>query len=90
MLELQLYINGEPFVRTEICRLCKRLTAGESVYCTYHDKAYIQIKNKYPDWKYAFANMSWERYLETIIGLKEIGDLAKAVATEELRLVRNR
>ena len=68
------------------CRLCTRPSSGERGYCKNHEKAFVQLQSKYPEWKVAFENISWERYLETIIRLKESGELAKAVAKEELRL----
>jgi hypothetical protein len=67
------------------CGLCERPSLEGNPYCTYHDRAHSEVKKKFRDWSYAFENMSWERYLETIIGLKETGDLAKAVAVQELR-----
>jgi hypothetical protein len=68
------------------CNLCPRLVIAETPYCIYHKRALTLIKMKYQDWKYAFENISWERYLETILGLKETGEYAKAVARYELRL----
>ena len=67
------------------CSLCNRKAEVDTDYCISHNRAYSQLQKKYPEWKSAFENISWERYLETIKELKEIGDLAKAVATEELR-----
>jgi hypothetical protein len=68
-----------------ICRLCTRKVDVGSDYCVSHYRAYSQLQKKYPEWKSAYENISWERYLETIMELKEIGDLAKALAAEELR-----
>jgi hypothetical protein len=71
------------------CTLCKKDAQGESSYCKNHNEALIEIRKAYPKWCYALENISWERYLETIIRLKETGELAKAVAVEELRLQRS-
>ena len=68
------------------CKLCKRTKMTGKSYCSYHNRALSEIEAKYTDWKSAFENMSWERYLETIIRLNETGDFAKEVAREELRL----
>ena len=69
----------------EKCRLCERKTVKDQPYCVFHEKAFREIKSRYQDWNYAFESMSWERYLETIIGLKEIGVWAAEVAKYELR-----
>jgi hypothetical protein len=71
-----------------ICRLCQRPRVRENEYCKYHLAAFSQLQKKYFDWKLAFENLSWERYLETIQGLSETGDLGKAVAIEELKKIR--
>jgi hypothetical protein len=70
---------------SRLCRLCSRPSRSERGYCKKHDMAYQEVQRKYSDWKLAYENISWERYLETIKGLKETGDLAKTVADEELR-----
>jgi len=76
------------FQLTGNCRLCRRTKIVDKYYCVYHYRAFSQIEARYPDWRHAFENMSWERYLETIIQLNETGDFAKEVAREELRLRR--
>jgi hypothetical protein len=70
------------------CRLCERTKIAGKSYCSYHYRAFSEIEARYADWRSAFENMSWERYLETIIRLNETGDFAKEVAREELRLKR--
>jgi len=67
------------------CPICEKEAESQSIYCTGHAKAYSQIERKFPEWKSAYEDISWERYLERILVLKETGDLAKAVAAEELR-----
>lgn len=70
------------------CALCSKPRASHSSgYCAIHERALSKLKEKYHSWQVAYENISWERYLETIIGLMETGDLAKAVAVEELRKV---
>ena len=70
----------------EKCSLCERPLVPDSSYCNFHKMASIEIKSGFSEWNIAFGNISWERYLETIIGLKETGDWAKQVATLELQL----
>jgi len=67
------------------CSLCERPLELETSYCNFHRIAYTEIKSRFSEWNTAFGNISWERYLETIIGLKETGDWAKEVATLELQ-----
>ncbi len=70
----------------EKCSLCERPPVPDSSYCNFHRMAFTEIKSRFSEWNIAFGNISWERYLETIIGLKETGDWAKQVATLELQL----
>jgi hypothetical protein len=67
------------------CVICEKEVANQGMYCAGHAKAHSQIERKYLEWKLAYEDISWERYLERILTLKETGDLAKAVAAEELR-----
>ena len=53
-------------------------------YCIYHERAYSQVKYAYEKWQNAFGNMTWERYLERILELKETGEWAKQVARHQL------
>jgi hypothetical protein len=67
------------------CSICEKEVENQGMYCPGHARAYSLILRKYPEWKSAYEDISWERYLERILTLKETGDLAKAVAAEELR-----
>lgn len=62
------------------CALCDRLSDKNGVYCFLHGESLSQIREKFMRWQEAFGEMSWERYLERIIELKETGDQAKEVA----------
>jgi len=66
------------------CRLCGN-TPDNSGYCKAHKKAFLEIEKKYAEWVRAYDGIAWERYLETILRIVQTGDLAKAVAAEELR-----
>ena len=68
----------------EKCSLCERPLVPDSLYCNFHKMASIEIKSRFSEWNIAFGNISWERYLETIIGLKEIGVWASEVARFDL------
>jgi hypothetical protein len=69
----------------EKCSLCERPLVPDSSYCNFHRMAFAEIKFGFSEWNIAFGNISWERYLETIIGLKETGVWAAEVARIELR-----
>ncbi|MDA4112255.1 MAG: hypothetical protein OK439_06915 [Thaumarchaeota archaeon] len=73
----------------EKCTLCDRISSTDPNYCIFHERAKAQINSKFSEWSKAFENDSWERYLETIIGLKETGVWAKEVARLELRRSKN-
>lgn len=70
------------------CKLCKKSAVAERGYCGHHDRAFREVERKFAEWRYAVEDISWERYLETIAGMKETGDLARAVAKEEMRQTR--
>ena len=67
------------------CILCERKTVAPKAYCIFHARACLELKSGFSEWVVAFGSMSWERYLETIIGLKETGVWAAEVAKIELR-----
>jgi hypothetical protein len=54
-------------------------------YCQYHNAALQKLRNEYPKWKNAFAEISWERYLESISKLEGTGQWAAEVARNELK-----
>ena len=62
------------------CELCERFSASGGKYCMLHETASIHVKEGFKEWQKAFGNISWERYLERILGLKETGDSAKEIA----------
>ncbi len=74
-------------IRLQRCRIAKcdrnlvRHGQGER-YCRYHALAHSKIVEGFKDWVVAYGNISWERYLETILGLRETGDWAKQVAVD--------
>ena len=67
------------------CIACERKTVPPNHYCTFHERGYSEVKSIFSAWVGAFGSISWERYLETIIGLKETGVWAAEVARIELR-----
>ena len=62
------------------CLLCPRAAISNNGYCTLHEAALSTVKKRFPDWQKALGDISWERYLERIIGLKETGDSSRDIA----------
>jgi len=62
------------------CELCERLSASSGKYCIFHETARIHVTECFQDWQKALGKISWERYLERILGLRETGDSAKEIA----------
>ena len=79
---------GHELLRSGKCSFCDKRLVAPSDYCIYHERAYSEVKSGFSGWVVAFENLSWERYLETIIGLKETGVWAAEVAKIELRCLR--
>ena len=65
------------------CFVCNR-QALKARYCVHHERAYSEVSNAYEKWQKAFENLTWERYLERILELKETGEWAKQVARHQL------
>ena len=66
------------------CEVCERSIEGSELYCQYHSIAYMNLKRRIDEWKVAHGEINWESYLETIIGLEEVGDWVKQVAKNEI------
>lgn len=62
------------------CSLCSRAAPANECYCVFHSAALSNVKVSYVDWQRAIGEISWERYLERIIELKETGESAKEIA----------
>jgi hypothetical protein len=60
--------------------LCTRNTAADGLYCILHEAASNNLQDGFERWKIAIGGISWERYLETILNLKETGEFSKEVA----------
>ena len=62
------------------CVLCNGVSISNNGYCILHEAALSTVKKGFPDWQKALGDISWERYLERIIGLKETGDSSRDIA----------
>lgn len=54
-------------------------------FCTYHEKAYDELKKNYDGWVEAYGKLSWREYLERLLGKKETGSWVKDVIMLELK-----
>lgn len=72
-------------IQNEKCEVCSRNRLHASLFCFLHDSAEIRVKEGFEMWKRAFDNMSWERYLDSILELRGTGDSSKEIARHLLR-----
>ena len=64
------------------CLVCGR--EAEEKYCMLHDKAYLNIVQKFGDWKRA-TGVSWKEYLKAVVENSYTGTWAKEVAEHLLK-----
>jgi hypothetical protein len=62
------------------CQLCKRDCVVSSTLCKYHLTAKKNVESAYPQWKVAYADISWRHYLEAVERNSATGRWAKEVA----------
>ena len=70
-----------------VCEFCGRPVLSPGGYCHIHEKAFHEVRKGFELWQKAFAYMSWERYLESISGLKETGEASKELAKHLLKQI---
>lgn len=68
-----------------LCELCNRITSDHCRYCRLHEMASAEVPEGFENWKKAFVSASLERYLESILMLKETGDAARQIAKHLLK-----
>ena len=76
--------SGKEKDETSRCAICHRRSIDNQNFCRYHRIANTRLVEGFEVWRRGIEELSWERYLETIIGLKEIGVWASEVAKFEL------
>jgi hypothetical protein len=62
------------------CRLCRRESETGSSLCRYHQRARAALEEGYRAWKYAYGEMSWTEYLDSIKRNEDTGQWVKEVA----------
>lgn len=64
------------------CRACSRQADGK--YCAYHGRALEQLRQHHSAWVRAYGDISWEKYIKKLSGMKETGTFVKEVIEAEL------
>ncbi|MEM1735130.1 MAG: DNA topoisomerase I [Desulfurococcaceae archaeon] len=70
---------------TNKCRLCNREVYSDN-FCTYHYRAFINLKDSYNVWKER-ENLDWFEYLKKIINLRITGRWVREVAEYVMKRV---
>ncbi|MFQ6054233.1 MAG: hypothetical protein ACE5OO_08420 [Candidatus Bathyarchaeia archaeon] len=68
----------------EKCLLCERRREEASRYCRYHQRAYLNLKEAFEQWKKALE-IDWEGFLREVTENPETGDWAREVAAALLQ-----
>lgn len=68
------------------CVACARKSSLSSKYCTYHHDAFLNLKQKYEAWVYAYGHISWQGYLNKLIAMSEVGVWIKDITAIELKI----
>jgi hypothetical protein len=66
------------------CPICNRRRAENETLCAYHQRAYINLREKYDQWKTALG-ISWDEYLREVIDNPNTGEWVREVAQHILQ-----
>ena len=61
------------------CPLCNRPTEENEALCAYHQRAYLNLKEKYDEWKTALG-IRWTEYLREVADNPNTGEWVREVA----------
>ena len=61
------------------CPLCNRPITENEALCTYHQKAYLNLREKYDQWKTALG-IGWTEYLREVADNPNTGEWVREVA----------
>ena len=65
------------------CVACTRKSCTNSKYCTYHHDAFLNLKQKYESWIYAYGQISWQEYMNKLLMMNGVGIWVKDVIAIE-------
>lgn len=66
------------------CPLCNRSTKENEALCPYHQKAYLNLRENYDQWKTAL-DVAWAEYLREVAGNPNTGEWVREVAQHLLQ-----
>lgn len=66
------------------CPICNRKTREGDSLCAYHQRAYLNLREKYDHWKAALG-LGWSEYLREVVDNPNTGDWVKEVARHLLQ-----
>ena len=61
------------------CPVCKRRASEGEVLCSYHQRAYLSLREKYERWRKA-KEITWEEYLKEVAINPNTGEWVREVA----------
>jgi hypothetical protein len=70
---------------TTKCSACRLKALSGDKYCQYHKQAFDNVKNHYKVWVKAYGSISWEEFLNKLVGMQETGRWIKEVIELELK-----
>ncbi len=69
---------------TSKCVACHRKALLDDKYCVHHKQAFDNMVNHYKVWVNAYGRISWEEFLNKLLGMQETGSWVKEVIALEL------
>ena len=67
-----------------LCPVCNRRMAENDALCAYHQRAYLNLRDKYDQWKTALG-ISWNEYLREVADNPNTGEWVREVAQHILQ-----
>ena len=61
------------------CPICNRQRTENETLCAYHQRAYLNLREKYDQWKTALG-IGWNEYLREIANNPNTGEWVREVA----------
>lgn len=61
------------------CPICNRRRTENETLCTYHQRAYLNLREKYDQWKAALG-IGWDEYLREVADNPNTGEWVREVA----------
>ena len=72
------------------CKVCDRNALLGNAYCESHGAARTKLEDGFRDWQRAFVEITWERYLDRVLALRQTGAWVREVARYEANLHASR